>query len=75
MNTNPKSLLTRSCQVTNAQGAFYETPMPSGSPAQALPDLTVQLYSPSYGKDRFENTALTVNGCLGAQLGDRGGEL
>jgi iron complex outermembrane recepter protein len=29
------------------------------------PDLSVQLFNPSYDKDWFENTALTVNGRLG----------
>jgi outer membrane receptor protein involved in Fe transport len=29
---------------------------------QPLPELSVRMYSPSYDKDRFENTALTING-------------
>ncbi len=44
----------------NAQGVFTETAAdPAGNPQ---PDLTVQLYNPSYDKDRFENTALTIDG-------------
>ena len=30
------------------------------------PTLSVQLYNPSYDKDRFENTALTIDGRIGA---------
>jgi iron complex outermembrane recepter protein len=63
-NDNWDALLTQSYQSMDAQGAFYETPATSS--LQALPDLSVQLYNPSYDKDKFENTALTVNGRLGA---------
>jgi iron complex outermembrane recepter protein len=66
INDDWNVLLVQSYQDMNAQGVFYETPVSSGSAAQALPDLSVQLYNPSYDKDRFENTALTVNGHLGA---------
>ena len=58
-------LLMQSYQSMNAQGVFYETPQSSGTPAQTLPDLSVQLYNPSYDKDRFEDTALTITGRLG----------
>jgi outer membrane receptor protein involved in Fe transport len=57
-------LLQQSYQDMNAQGVFYETPQASGT-GVPLPDLSVQLYNPSYDKDRFENTAITVNGKLG----------
>jgi iron complex outermembrane receptor protein len=30
-----------------------------------LPDLSVQLYNPSFNKDRFESTALMLNGRIG----------
>ena len=44
----------------DAQGVFTEMAAdPAGKPQ---PDLTVQLYNPSYDKDRFENTALTIDG-------------
>jgi iron complex outermembrane receptor protein len=68
------ALLVQSYQSTNAQGVFYETPRssgpdvapnPGGPAATPLPDLSVQLYNPSFNKDRFENTALTVNGHIG----------
>src|SRR5580698_254726 len=58
-------LVSQSYQNMEADGVFYETPATSGIPAQPLPDLSVQLYAPSYDKDRFENTALTLNGKIG----------
>ncbi len=54
------ALLAQSYQNMEAQGVFTETAAdPAGSPQ---PPLTVQLYNPSYNKDRFENTALTIDG-------------
>jgi iron complex outermembrane recepter protein len=64
-NEDWDALLVQSYQSMNAQGVFYETPLGSGIPAPHLPDLSVQIYSPSFDKDRFENTALTVNGRVG----------
>ena len=40
--------------------------MAADSLGKPQPDLTVQLYNPSYDKDRFENTALTIEGRVGA---------
>ncbi len=65
-NDDWNALLTQSYQTIDAQGVFYETPKTSGTAPQALPDLSVQLYNPSFNKDQFENTALSVNGHLGA---------
>jgi outer membrane receptor protein involved in Fe transport len=62
-NDDWDALLTQSFQQMNAQGVFYDTPY--SSDGQKLPDLSVQLYNPSWDKDKFENTALTVNGKLG----------
>jgi iron complex outermembrane recepter protein len=71
---NWHALLTQSYQTINAQGVFYDmpnssgpavAPNPGGPAATALPDLSVQLYNPSYNKDEFENTALTIEGRLG----------
>jgi len=61
------ALLTESFQSMDAEGVFYETPFSSGTGAQrvSLPDLSVQLYNPSFDKDKFENTALTLNGKIG----------
>ena len=64
-NEDWNALFVQSYQNMDAQGVFYETPQGSGIPAPHLPDLSVQLYNPSFDKDRFENTALTVNGRVG----------
>ena len=39
--------------------------MAANSVGQPQPDLSVQLFNPSYNKDRFENTALTIDGRIG----------
>lgn len=54
------ALLTQSYQSMDAEGVFYE--MPNGSDGEPLPPQSVTLFNPSYDKDRFENTALTVTG-------------
>jgi outer membrane receptor protein involved in Fe transport len=64
-NDDWNALFVQSYQSMYAQGVFYETPQSSGVPGVPLPDLSVQLYNPSFDKDKFENTALTVNGRLG----------
>jgi iron complex outermembrane recepter protein len=51
-------LISQSYQNLDADGVFGENP--------ALGDLNVQQYNRSYNKDKFESTALTVNGRLGA---------
>ena len=62
-NPDWNALIAQSYQTMEADGVFAE--MAANSTGQPLPDLTVQLYNPSYDKDRFENTALTVNGRVG----------
>jgi iron complex outermembrane receptor protein len=57
-------LLTQSYQTIEADGVFAETV--TNSVGQPLPDLSAQLYNPSYNTDRFENTALTLEGRIGA---------
>jgi outer membrane receptor protein involved in Fe transport len=47
-----------------ADGVFAQ--MSTGTDGQPMPDLSVNIFSPSYDKDRFSNTAWTVNGRLGA---------
>jgi hypothetical protein len=47
-----------------ADGVFAE--MAANSLGEPQPDLSVQLYNPSYDKDKFENTALTIDGRIGA---------
>jgi outer membrane receptor protein involved in Fe transport len=74
VNEDWNALLVQSYQNMNAQGVFYDTPNssgpavapnPGGPHSMPLPDLSVQLYNPSYDKDRFENTSLTINGRIG----------
>ena len=72
INDDWNALLTQSYQNIDAQGVFYEMPRgtegaalnPIGEPigGQPLPPLSVNLFNPSYNKDKFENTALVVNG-------------
>src|SRR5580658_6307378 len=57
-------LLAQSYQNMEADGVFAE--MAANSLGQPLPDLSAQLYNPSYDKDKFENTALTIDGRVGA---------
>jgi iron complex outermembrane receptor protein len=57
------ALLTQSYQSIDAQGVFYQ--MPNSSDGVPLPPQSVTLFNPSYNKDKFENTALTVNGRIG----------
>jgi len=69
------ALLTQSYQNIEADGVFYEMPFSSegvtfnkiGEPIGSipLPPLSVTLFNPSFNKDRFENTALVVNGKVG----------
>ena len=54
------ALLSQSYQSMRADGVFQEAATDAlGNPQ---PDLTVQLYNPSFDNDRFENTALTLEG-------------
>jgi iron complex outermembrane receptor protein len=57
------ALLVQSYQSIDAQGVFYE--MPKSSDGVPLAPQSVTLFNPSYNKDKFENTALTVNGRIG----------
>lgn len=63
INDDWNALVAQSYQQMEADGVFAE--MADNSLGQPQPDLSVQLYNPSYTKDRFENTALTVNGRIG----------
>ncbi len=63
-NDDWSALVAQSYQNIEANGVFTE--MTANSLGEPLPDLSVQLYNSSYDKDRFENTALTVEGRLGA---------
>jgi outer membrane receptor protein involved in Fe transport len=63
IDENWSALLTQTYQQIQADGVFAE--MATDSLGHPQPDLTVQLYNPSFTKDHFENTALTVNGRIG----------
>ena len=60
INDDWNALVTQTYQSMDAEGVSWEEVYDgTGKP---LPDLSVQLYNPSYNKDKFENTALTING-------------
>jgi outer membrane receptor protein involved in Fe transport len=63
INEDWNVLITQSYQDMNSQGVFYD--QPNGSDGTALAPLEATLFNPAYDKDRFENTALTVNGKFG----------
>jgi len=63
-NEDWDALLAQSYQYMEADGVFAE--MATNSLGEPQPDLSVQLYNPSYDKDKFENTALTIGGRVGA---------
>jgi iron complex outermembrane recepter protein len=63
INEDWNALLVQSYQNMDSDGVFYVTPQSSAG--ETLPGNSVQLYTPTYNKDRFENTALTINGKLG----------
>jgi iron complex outermembrane receptor protein len=75
INSDWNALLTQSYQNMDAEGVFNQMPYgPEGEQltAQAipyggepLPPLSVVSFNPSYNKDKFENTALVVNGKIG----------
>ena len=54
------ALFTQSYQNIEADGVFAE--MAVNAFGQPLPELSVELFNPSYDKDRFSNSALTVEG-------------
>jgi outer membrane receptor protein involved in Fe transport len=58
------ALIAQSNQSIEADGVFTE--MTANSLGEPQPELSVQLFNPSYDKDHFRNTALTINGRLGA---------
>jgi iron complex outermembrane recepter protein len=63
INRDWNALLVQSYQSIDAQGVFYQTP--KSSDGVPLPPQSVTLFNPSYNRDRFENTALTVDGRIG----------
>ena len=64
INDDWNALITQSYQTMDAEGVFYQ--MPFSSDGEPLPEQSVTLFNPSFNKDRFENTAWTINGRVGA---------
>jgi iron complex outermembrane recepter protein len=56
-------LITQSYQNMQSNGVFYQ--QPTASDGEALQPLQVTLFNPSYNKDKWENTAWTVDGKIG----------
>ena len=76
VNDDWNVLLSVMSQNMDAEGVFYDMPYSTvgeetndttGAPVGSvpLPPLAVNLFNPSFDKDRFINTALTVNGRIG----------
>jgi outer membrane receptor protein involved in Fe transport len=63
VNDDWSVLLAQSYQDIDARGVFYQ--MPNGSDGEPLPKQSVTLFNDSFNIDRFENTALTINGRFG----------
>jgi iron complex outermembrane receptor protein len=59
-----RALITQSYQDLDAEGVFWAEQY--DGLANPLPDLAVAQFGPSYNKDRFENTAWTLDGRIGA---------
>ena len=64
INDDWNFLLTQMYQNMDSQGVFYE--MPKSSDGTPLQPLEVTLFNNAQDEDRFENTAWTLNGKLGA---------
>src|ERR1700738_1838766 len=63
INDDWNALIAQSYQSIDADGVFWQEQYDGlGHP---LPDLSVQLYNPSYNYDKFEDTQLTVTGRVG----------
>lgn len=56
-------LISESLQELEADGLFVE--YPTGSDFQPLQPLQVTAFTPTYSKDRYANTAWTINGKIG----------
>jgi len=63
INDDWNFLLSQSYQNMDSEGVFYQ--MPKSSDGVPLHPLEVTLFNNSYDKDKFENTAWTLNGKLG----------
>jgi len=57
-------LISQSYQDMDSRGVFYQQPF--GSQGEALQPLEVTLFNSAYDKDKFSNTAWTVDGKIGS---------
>ena len=64
INDGWRALITQSYQDLDAEGVFWAEQY--DGLANPLPDLAVAQFGPSYNKDKFENTAWTLDGRIGA---------
>ena len=62
-NENWNALLSQTYQNMTSQGVFYQ--QPNSSDGTPLAPLQVTLFNNGYDNDKFESTALTVNGKIG----------
>jgi outer membrane receptor protein involved in Fe transport len=62
-NDDWDALLSQTYQSMDAEGVFYQQPLSSSG--ASLSPLDVTLFNPAYDKDKFENTAWTVDGKVG----------
>jgi outer membrane receptor protein involved in Fe transport len=67
LNEDWNLLVTQSYQNMQADGVFSEFPI--GSDGQVLQPYETTVFTPSYDKDKFENTAWTLNGKVGLLKG------
>ncbi|MGH8338344.1 MAG: TonB-dependent receptor plug domain-containing protein, partial [Gammaproteobacteria bacterium] len=63
INDDWNILVSQMYQDMNSQGVFYQ--MPNASDGMPLKPLQVTLFNDAYNKDKFENTAWTINGAIG----------
>jgi iron complex outermembrane recepter protein len=63
INDDWDALITQSYQNMDSKGVFYQ--QPTASDGAKLNPLEVTLFNDSFDKDKFESTALTINGKLG----------
>jgi iron complex outermembrane recepter protein len=66
INDDWNVLVSQSYQNMDSQGVFYQ--MPKSSDGVPLDPLEVTLFNNAFDKDKFENTAWTLNGKLPADL-------
>jgi iron complex outermembrane recepter protein len=62
-NDDWNALISQSYQQMDSQGVFYQ--QPNASDGAPLPPLEVTLFNNAHDNDKFESTALTVNGKFG----------